>query len=316
VKIKACGICSTTDTEIIRGTQPYHKGYPCLLGHEAIGEVISIGPNVKRFHPGDMVTRPVGIWPGASRDGLISGWGGFAEYGIVRDRQALADSGDTTANDDYTALRQNVVPKGLTVSEAIASIALAETLSWSRHLPALAGKSICVAGTGIAGLSIVFWAKMLGAKNVIVLGRRKERIDLVRALGADHGVNIREQDAAPAVKQLTGGGADLFLEAAGHADQLRVGCSLLRPGGTIAVYGVPPAGKYDLDFQWLPSDIRFLKPPADEHLAFDEVAALVLQKKVPVSKLMTHHWPLSDFDTAFAAIARGEVVKGMLVMPS
>jgi threonine dehydrogenase-like Zn-dependent dehydrogenase len=315
VKIKACGICSTTDTEIIRGTQPYHKGYPCLLGHEAIGEVISVGSAVTHFHLGDRVTRPVAIWPGTSRDGLISGWGGFAEYGIVRDRQAMEKAGDPTAASDYTALRQNPIPKGLSLSEAVAAIALAETLSWTRHLPPLAGKSVCVAGTGIAGLSIIFWAKTLGAKTVIALGRRTQRIALAMGLGADHGLNIHDADPPSAVKELTAGGADFFLEVAGQTDQLRVGCSLIRPGATIAVYGVPPNGKYDLEWAWLPSDVRFLKSPADEHLAFNDVAEMIRHKKIPVNKLMTHQWPLAEFDAAFKAVRGGEVVKGMLVMP-
>jgi threonine dehydrogenase-like Zn-dependent dehydrogenase len=316
VKIKACGICSSTDSEIIRGTQPYHKGYPCLLGHEAIGEVISVGSGVKRFRPGDLVTRPVGIWPGTSRDGLISGWGGFAEFGIVRDKDAMANAGDASAADDYTALRQNVIPRGLTLSQAVGSIALAETLSWTRHLPDLQGSTVCVAGTGIAGLSIIFWCKFLGAKTVIVLGRRSERIGLSLGIGADHGVNIRERDSATAVKELTAGrGVDFFLEAAGQSDQLRVGCSLIRGGGTIAVYGVPSEGKYDLDWQWIPSDVRFLKPPAEEHLAYAEVANMILQHKIPIERLMSHQWPLAEFDAAFAAVHGGAVVKGMLVMP-
>jgi threonine dehydrogenase-like Zn-dependent dehydrogenase len=313
VKIEACGICSTTDNEIIRGTQPYHRGYPCLLGHEAVGKVISVGPEVKRFRVGDRVTRPVGIWPGASREGLISGWGGFAEYGVVRDRKAMASAGDSSLLQDYTALRQNVVPSGTTVKQAVASIALAETLSWTRQLPPLAGKNVCVAGTGIAGLSIVMWARLLGAKTIVILGRRAERIALGKELGADIGVNVREQDPIAALKGNLE--VDLFLEAAGTQDQLRVGCSIVRPGGAIAVYGVPPDGKYDLEWKWLPSDVRFLQPTAEEHLAYADVVGMIIKEKVPVDKIMTHEWPLAEFDAAFTAVRGGGVIKGMLAMP-
>ena len=316
VKIKACGICSTTDSEIIRGTQPYHKGYPCLLGHEAVGEVIDVGEGVTKFRPGDWVTRPVGIWPGTSRDGLISGWGGFAEYGIVRDGEAMARAGDPSMRDDYTAVRQNVIPARVDAATAVLSISLAETFSWSRNLPSLEGKQVCIAGTGIAGLSLVIWSKLLGAKKVIVLGRRDERLQLGSALGADHGVNVQAHDTIAAVREASGGGVDIFLEAAGQKDQLHVGCSVIRSGGTIAVYGAPPKGFYELQYSWLPSDVRLMRPSADEHMAYADVLSLLQAGKVPIEKLMTHRWPLSEYASAFAAISAGEVVKGMLVMPS
>jgi threonine dehydrogenase-like Zn-dependent dehydrogenase len=314
VKIRACGICSSTDSEIIRGTQPFLKNYPCLLGHEAVGEVVSVGSDVKRFHVGDVVTRPAGIWPGTTRDGLVSGWGGFTEFGIVRDRDALAAAGDPSAQSDYTALRQNVVPDGLGIEQAVLAIALAETLSWTRQLPDVAGKQICVAGTGIAGLGIVLWLKQAGAKRIIVLGRRAERLQLACTLGADHGVNIRSEDPSTAVKELTQGGADLFVEATGQSDQLRVGCSTLRNGGAVAVYGVPPNGHYELNWNWFPNDIRYLRPTTEEHLAYDDVATLILEKKIPTEMLMTHRWPLRDYGNAFSSVWRGEVVKGMLVI--
>ena len=77
VRIRACGICATTDRELIRGTQPYHKVYPCLLGHEGVGQVVEVGARVTSFAPGDWVTRPAGIFPGETRDGLASAWGGL-----------------------------------------------------------------------------------------------------------------------------------------------------------------------------------------------------------------------------------------------
>ncbi|MBN8524615.1 MAG: alcohol dehydrogenase catalytic domain-containing protein, partial [Planctomycetes bacterium] len=107
VRIRACGICGTTDRELIKGTQPYHAAYPCLLGHEAVGQVVETGTRVRSFRAGDWVTRPVGIWPGESRDGLASAWGGFATLGVVRDRVAMQADGDASLAGDYTALRQN-----------------------------------------------------------------------------------------------------------------------------------------------------------------------------------------------------------------
>jgi threonine dehydrogenase-like Zn-dependent dehydrogenase len=214
---------------------------------------------------------------------------------------------------DYTALRQNVLPREIGLNAAVLSIALAETHSWSRRLE-LAGRSVCIAGTGIAGLSLVLWAKMAGAKRVIVLGRRAERLQLANELGADDSVYMRERAPIEMVTQLATGGVDVFLEASGAREQLEVAARSIRSGGTVAVYGVAPHGQYDLDWRWLPSDIRIVQPPAEEHLARLDVIKLIQDDKVPVAKLMTHRWPLTQYQEAFDAVRSGCVVKSMLTM--
>ena len=313
VKIIACGICSTTDLELIRGTQPFHNQYPCVLGHEGIGEVIEAGPKVTSFKKGDWVTRPVAIWPDTNSDGLTSAWGGYAEFGVVRDQQAMAAAGDHSMDDNYTALRQNVLPQSIGIKAAVLSIALAETLSCTRHLE-LAGRSVCIAGTGIAGLSLILWTKMAGAKHIIVLGRRKERLQLAKELGADDCINVREQSPAEGIHELCAGGVDCFIEASGAPEQLQVAARSIRNGGTVAVYGVAPDGRYDLDWTWLPTDIRIVQPPVEEQHARKEVVKLINEGKIPVDKLLTHQWPLAQFQEAFDAIHSGSVVKSMLTI--
>lgn len=315
VKILACGICSTTDSELIRGTQPYHNQYPCLLGHEAIGAVIIIGEKVKNFKLGDWVTRPVGIQPGTTREGLTSAWGGFTEYGLVTDYKAMADAGDYSMSVDYTALRQNVLEEGQQIGlrASVLSIALSETFNWSQCL-AMAGKTVCVNGTGIAGLSLTLWAKMAGAKQLIVLGRRTDRLRLARELGASDVVNSREQDAIEAVGSLSDGGVDFFIEATGAPSQMETAIRSLRGGGTLAVYGVAPNGCYELDWAWLPTDIRIMQHEPQEQLARADVVNLIAAGKIPVDKFMTHEWPLEKYQEAYDTVHTGQVVKSMLMI--
>lgn len=314
VKILACGICSTTDAELIKGTQPYHTDYPCLLGHEAIGEVVETGNRVTGFKAGDWVTRPAGILPGIVQNGVSSAWGGFAGYGLVTDIQAMSAAGDTSMNNDYTALRQNVLEGGkeIGIEASVLSIALAETLSWSNELN-LSGKTVCINGTGIAGLSLVLWAKMAKAKQVIVLGRRDERLQLSVELGADDTINTRKQSPVEAIRKLNEEGVDFFLEATGAPDQVEVAVRSVKKGGVVGVYGVAPHNHYALKWEWLPVDIRITRHEPMEHKARQEVVGLIMKGCIPVDKLMTHKWPLADFSTAFRTVAAGEVVKSMLM---
>ena len=317
VKILACGICATTDRELIKGTQPFNKDYPALLGHEAVGEVVAVGAKVKTFHAGDCVTRPVGIWPGEKRDGLASAWGGFAEFGVVRDRLAMAADGDNSLMGDYTALRQNVAPKGVSVDDAVLAISLAETASWFHHAPAVGGKCVCVSGTGIAGLTIALWSKLAGARKVIILGRRAERLAQACEIATDHGVNVTATpDVGAEVKRLTGGqGVDFFAEAVGGRDQIRIGLSVLASGGTLAVYGVPPGQIHDLNWSWnAAGKVSIAQYPADEHLAYGWAVDMLRRGCVPGKKLLTHRWPFAEAKQAFADVSAGKAIKGMLVM--
>lgn len=314
VRIEACGLCGTTDRELIKGTQPYHNAshYPAILGHESVGRVVETGAKVKTFKPGMRVTRPYANLDNGPRHGLYRCWGGFAEYGVVRDRAALLADGDASALNDYTLLRQNVVPEGLSLSAAVAAMALAETASWLGHLPSLAEKTVCVAGSGSAGLSLALWSKLAGAAKVIVLGRRASRLAAAADFGADATVDVSGGNPSEAIRRLAPGGVDVFCEAVGQKDQVRLGLSVVRPGGIVAVYGVVPGG-YEISWKDVPPDVRLMTPSADEHVRYNWVADLIRLGAVPVEKFMTRQWPLADFGQAFAALEKGEAIKGMLV---
>ncbi len=313
VKIEACGICNTTDSELIRGTQPYHRTYPAVLGHEAVGQVVATGDGVRKFRVGDRVTRPAAITPGTSRHGLASCWGGFAEYGLVRDAVAEADGKPVT---DYYALRQNVVDPRLSIEQAVLAISLAETASWTWQLGQMGGLTVCVAGTGVAGLSIATWCKLAGARMVIVLGRRDSRLAMARKLAADATVNVAADSPVAAIRALAPDGVDWYCDAAGSRDQTLLFAALAKPEGRFARYAVAPPGGYDVPPQGAIAPARMLAPEAREHEAYEWVADLLLRGIVRTGDFLTHAWPLADFARAFDEIAAGRVLKGLLTMPS
>jgi len=313
VKVFGCGICSTTDREIIKGTQPFASDYPCILGHESIGEVVGVGGKVASFREGDWVRRPYAIMPGEERDGLYSGWGGFAEYGIVRDTAAMVAAADKAVASDYTGLRQQKVKHHDSIAHAVLAISLAEVSSWFNQIGPVEGRKVAVAGTGVAGYCAVICAKLAGARTVILLGRRRERLDLGIDLGADAGVNVREDNPVLRIAEAAGGPVDVFCECVGSQDVFEIALDCLADDGIIAVYGVPPGMQYALPLDKCGVPRRIAGFPAQEHLAYDWALDFLLSGTV-AGKLLTHTWPLHDYQTAFDQIARGEVVKGMFVM--
>ena len=316
VRIEACGICNTTDRELANGVQPYHSDYPAVLGHESVGVVVETGPGVTTFKPGDRVSRPCRIFSGENENGIYSCWGGFAEYGIVRDGRAMAAAGFAGAADDYTMQRQNIVPAGLDVRSAVAALSLAETASWTRAVCGLAGKRVCVAGTGMAGMSIGLWCKLAGAEKVIVTGRRDSRLETARRICADAVVNVcGGGDAARMIADAAGGQVDVFCEASGDRGQRALAHAVLAHGGCFARYAVLPRGGYD-EPKHVRSDLTEIAPDACEHLAYVWVCDLLKRGIVDAGAFMTHMWKASEYADAFKSVFCGEVLKGMIVFDS
>jgi len=302
VKIEVCGICNSTDHKLIAGQMFWAPPFPFVLGHEAVGRVIEVGARVRKFKTGDRVTRPVAFWPG-SRPELNVAAGGFAEYGLVRDGAAMAVDGDTSLVADYTVLRQNVVPPHLAAGDAALAISLAETASVLRHLPNLRGRRVLVAGTGVVGLAFALWIKLAGG-FAVVLGRRAERLEEARRLGADAVVNSRAKDYLAAITEAAGGLMDGMIEATGDAALAGELLSVLKPDGFASAYGVPPTG-----VSYAP---RWQTAEVEEQLAYGWVADLIRRGWVRPDWFISHTWPLSDALHAFEAVATGKVLKALI----
>ena len=288
VRIRACGICSTTDRELIAGTQPYHRQYPCVLGHEAIGEVVAVGSTVRRFAVGDLVTRPVAIWPGSERDGHTSAWGGFAEWGLVCDRPT---------SDDYLHLRQRRVPSGTTIPQAVLAISLAETASVVQAITTAFGPlthmRVVIAGTGVAGISLALWCRLAGAASVVILGRRRERLDLAEHLSGSRG--IMESGL-----EIEAASCDLYLDAVGDADLCTRIRAALPPTAHTAIYSV------------MPGHTDAFRPLAAEHLCYDDVCARLRAGDIDVGQWLGEPWPLARWNKAFSAVTAGSVFKAWI----
>jgi len=304
VRIVCCGICNSTDWKVINGQMSWAGDCPLVLGHESVGVVESIGEKVRKFALGDLVTRP--IYPRGSE--LGSAWGGFSEVGIVVDAQAMADDGGPSMLDDYNAQRQNVVPDGVDPVAAALAISLAETASVLDDAPSLAGKRVVVAGTGIAGLALTMWSKLAGARAVVTLGRRAERMVKARQLGADATVDTTETDWQDRVRATLGGAADLAFEAIGDASFASEVLGLLHADGDAIAYGVPPNGRA-FDPRWRSADVR-------EQDRYAWVADLIRRGWVNPNWFVSHRWSPDEITGAFDQVRRGEVLKGFIVFDS
>lgn len=314
VRIEACGLCGSTDRHIVEGRQCHHPPdrYPAILGHEGVGTVVRVGERVKKFRVGDRVTRPVAIWPGTRRDGLYSAWGGFAEYGIVRDATGDRDSPSA----DYNTARQHVIPPTLSLEDAVMAVSIAEVASWMEKLGDLRGKSIAIGGTGFVACVMCQCARSAGAKHIVVAGRNARKFEWATRSGATDTVPL-DGNTAGAVRRITGGGADWFLDAAGHQSVFEAGLRWLRPGGSAAIYGAPEGFAYRLPLSAVGGDfsVHYLSPQDD--VFFPEACRRISMGEINTSLLRTHTWRgLESLPEALAQQIAGEVLKGTVLIAS
>lgn len=311
VKNEGCVFCNTTDRMIIENLFAT-PAYPVVFGHESFGKVVKIGKRVKKYKLGDRVICSNAIVTGYNGT-CYSSWGGFAEYGIAGDLESyLADGGILDQANSYRSRysANSIIPADFSYEKACLVFPLAETASAVAQVGDLTGKTVVVIGTGIVGYFFTFFSKAYGARKVVCLGRRQCRLKIAAKAGADE-TYLNISDATAALK--ANGGADVVFECSGNPAVLENGLPYLKEGGIFAAYSVPHQ-PYSFDLLKCPRRFSYQRIDPDVPKALDAVCALLRQDKVPVDLFLTHKWSFEDVPNAFAAVRRGDVIKGLVII--
>ncbi|MBR1120027.1 zinc-binding dehydrogenase [Bradyrhizobium lablabi] len=308
VRIDAVAICAT-DLEIIHsgspasilGGLPFNKNF--TPGHEYMGTVAALGPDVDEFDIGERVSVEIHAGCGQCkrcRQGMYTSClnygkpekghrangfttdGGFAEYAV---------------NHINTLAR---VPDSMSDAEATLVVTAGTSMYGLTELGGLvAGESVVVIGPGPIGLLAVAVAKAIGASPVILTGTRNRRLAIGKELGADRVVNINEEDAVAVVKQLTGGiGADYVVECAGTEATLNQAIHMTNRGGKICLAAFPHEdAKLDIA-HLVKNNIYAYGIRGEGKSATRRAMALMAEKRFDATKIHTHTFPLADLPTA------------------
>lgn len=309
VKNEGCVFCNTTDRMVVDDL--FHTpDYPTILGHECFGRVVKVGKKVKKYRLGDRVICSNAIVTGY--DGTYySTFGGFAEYGISGDLQAyLADGGIIDAANRYRNRydANEIIPSELSYEKAALAFPLAECASAVRQVGDLKDRRVVVLGTGIVGYFFTLFAKLYGAKEVIVLGRRESRLAITKQIGAD-ATFVDVDKATSYIKER--GGADIVFECTGNYAVLEQGLPYLKRDGLLAVYAVPKQ-PYSFDLLRCPGRFSYQRIDPDVSSVIEEICEMLAQDKIPVELFLTHRWRFEDAPSAFEEVRRGDVIKGLV----
>ena len=310
-KIHACATCTGTDRKIVDEKLFPGMKYPGILGHESFGTVVRCGEKVRHIKEGDLFLRPTAVYNGEMLGDYHSLWGGFAEYGLVTDVQALLEDEKTPEIPGYCQYQQKVPAElSITPPQATMLITLKEIAGYIKNIKIEHGSSVLILGSGAVAMAMCFFAKLKGAFPVIVMGRRDEALSCCRDAGADFVVNNTKQDAGTRVKDMTGGrGVNFVLDAAGDTTLLAASARHLASHGKMATYATRGSGSLELNNFPGPGQWTFEFAPPDEVGSHQYLLDLARLKAINLDLFYSHRMPFADFEKGFELLRNKQAYK-------
>jgi len=320
VRVDACGICPTDLKKIQKG---YLEG-PRIFGHEIAGTVAALGHGTARWREGQRVVvhhhvpcgrcfycarRAYAQCAHYKKNGTTAGFepsgGGYSEY--VRVMDWIVDRGVVA------------IPDGVLAEEACFVEPVNTCLKAVEKAGVVAGETVLVLGQGPIGLLLMQLARVAGA-TVLASDPLPERRALARTLGADEVLDPAD-DVASAARRATGGrGVDCALVAAAVPAALRQALAATRPAGRVLSFAATSSGETaELDLGLLTTAEQDILTAYSSSIDLQERSAeLVFSRRVRVRELVSHRFPVSQAEEAFAlalAPAAG-TLKVVLQMPA
>ena len=312
VHIDAVAICAT-DLEIIHhgapamigGGEPFNKMF--TPGHEYMGTVAALGPDVDEYRVGQRVSVEVHAGCGQCkrcREGMYTACLNYGlNYGDI-DKGHRANGFTTDGGfAEYAVNNINTliaIPDSMSDVEATLVVTAGTAMYGLTEFGGLvAGEGVAVVGPGPIGLLGVAVAKALGASPVVLTGTRDKRLQIGRALGADHVINVRSEDAVEAVRRITAGkGLDYVLECSGAPDAVNQAARMVNRGGRICLAAFPHQ-PVPIDVAYIVRNNIYLYGIRGEgKSAAHRAEALMSQKRFDATKIHTHTFGLHELPTA------------------
>lgn len=310
IAVRAAGICGT-DLHIYK--DEFRSFPPVVLGHEVAGEVVAVGDGVASVAPGQRVTTETYF----STCGVCA-YCRTGHNNLCLNRRSIGSAVNGGFTNYVIVPAKNV--HSLPESVDFRAGALTEPLACVVHgvltTPTVSpGDVAVIAGPGAIGLLTLQVVKAAGARAV-VLGTRVDahRLELARSLGADYVLDVEAADAEALIRDITpeGLGADVVYECSGAGPAAAQLLTLARRRGRyvqIGLFGKPVA--WDLD-QVCFRELTVTGSNASVPSAWDRALALLASGQVDTRPLISNVYPVTEWESAFAAFEARQGVKMVL----
>jgi alcohol dehydrogenase len=313
IRITTTTICGT-DVHILKGEYPVERGL--TIGHEPVGIIEKLGSAVTGYEEGQRVIAGAITPSGYSNASLcgchaqdgrsakhgfkpLGGWrfgntidGAQAEYLLVPDAMANLAPVPDELSDEQVLMCPDIMSTGFSGAES-GEVKIGDT--------------VAVFAQGPIGLCATAGAKLMGATTIIGIETEPARMEIARAMGADHVVDFRKVNPVEEIMRLTDGrGVDVAIEALGLQETFEGALRVLRPGGTLSSLGV-----YSSDLK-IPLDaylaglgdhtiISTLCPGGKERMR--RLMEVIASGRLDTRPLVTHRFKLDQIEEAYEMFA-------------
>ena len=315
LRLEACGICGS-DYEQFEGQ--LRTLMPVVPGHEPLGVIARIGDRAAQrwgVDAGDRVAVETMIScrhcgpcvsgsyhlcdqrmiysyiPVTQAPGL---WGGYAQYMYLHPNSMV-----------------HRVSKRLTPQMGVIFNPLGAGFRWAVEMPGTQpGDTVVILGPGQRGLASVVACREVGAGTIIVTGLEADerKLELARTFGADHTIDVENEDAVQRVKEITAGrGADVVVDVSSYATKpVTDALSMVRPGGTVVLAGVKGFKAVDnfVSDLVVMKEINVRGAIGVTSSGYRSAIRLIESGRVPLELMHTHDFALADAELAIRTLAR------------
>lgn len=281
---------------------------PMHVGHEYVGHVVEVGQEVTGFAIGDRVSGEGHITCGHCRNcragrrhlcrntvGVgVDRPGAFAQYLVIPAVNAFKIPADIS--DDYASILD---PLGNATHTA---------LSFD-----LVGEDVLITGAGPIGVMAVAIARHVGARNVVITDVNPYRLELARKMGATRAVDVSRESLADVMVELgMTEGFDVGMEMSGAPAALPQMLTVMNHGGKIALLGIAPSG---MAIDWTQVIFKGLEIKGIYGREMFETwykMTAMLQSGLDLGPILTHRFPVNQYEAAFATMGSGASGKVIL----
>ena len=315
LRLEACGICGS-DYEQFEGV--LRTPMPVIPGHEPLGRIAKIGDRAAArwgVDVGDRVAvetmlscrhcepclsgsyhlcdarRIYSYIPLTEAPGL---WGGYSQYMYLHPNSVV-----------------HRVDPALPPEIGVIFNPLGAGFRWAVEMPnTQPGDTVVILGPGQRGLASVIACRAVGAGTIIVTGIEADerKLALARAFGADHTIDVDNENAVKRVKEITDGrGADVVVDVSAYATKpVADALSMVRPGGTVVLAGMKgfkPVEDFVSDLIVM-KEINIRGAIGVTSSGYRAAIRLIESGTVPVADMHTHDFALEDATLAIRTLAR------------
>jgi threonine dehydrogenase-like Zn-dependent dehydrogenase len=297
IRITKAAICGS-DLHFYTGKAPLSPGD--TIGHEAVGVVEEVGPEVERFRPGDRVVLAFDVVCGHCwycRQGQTSLCEDFRNLGAGPFGGGLGGAQAERIRMPYADVNLLGIPDEMDDEHALF---VGDILTTGYYGTAIAGiqplDTVAVVGAGPVGFFCVQAAFLHGAKQVLALDMEPDRLALAEQVGAVP-VNVKERNPQMASSDLTEGrGPDVVIEAVGTVPAFETAVEIVRRGGTVSVVGmfVVESTEIALGVYWSRALRIQFAGICPIHAWWDRAMAAVQAERIDPLPIISHRLPLSE----------------------